>query len=119
MKGNSIFRRQHRERAFSTFESKRAARCLTKLQAFAKKQGKIEQMKSGAQLKMCQLWMQHSFSKVMEVVWRDFPRQELKKDPVSGHDLFVKNYLSLSKNPRRGLTFFYGSSRTYRRYLQS
>ena len=78
LKDNTVSNKQHREKAFAKFKTRRVIRCLTKLKVFARKQAQVQQMQSGAQLKICQLWMQHSFSKVMEVVWRDFPKQELK-----------------------------------------
>lgn len=47
----------------------------------------------------------------MDKVWSEFPLQKLKQDPKTGEVLMLKNYLALSKNPKRGLNFYLTSNR--------
>lgn len=74
-------------------------------------------MQNPSQIHACKIWLQLSFSTVMEAVWKDFPKQELKYDHETGDELCFQNHLQLSRRPRY-YQFFFDANRTLRRRTQ-
>ena len=55
--------------------------------------------------------LEHSFLKLMQSVWTDFPKQKLSRDPINGKETLMLNYIGLSKNRRYKQYFWFANTR--------
>ncbi|CDW91171.1 UNKNOWN [Stylonychia lemnae] len=69
----------------------------------------------GPFLRCAQIILEHSFAKVMDNVWQDFPKQKQIKNKLTLHPNLMLNFIGLSKNLRYR-SFFYEANDNLRQY---
>eukprot|EP00347_Sterkiella_histriomuscorum_P021862 403332508 len=70
---------------------------------------------NGAFINCARLLLENSFSKVMESVWKEFPKQKQTINKITQKENSLLNYIGLSKN-QRYRSFFYHANENLRKY---